>query len=254
MNIESFNKVTFLYDTGPIPPPFCYRYNITISSEDAENFEITADLDYYDRNEVSEDEIYNEGFSPDDNFQWKGSLPTVWIQEIIGKLNTSNWKKQISIRPGDTGLILKLESEQGAEDLEPADLRTWEVFIQEIIQACFELSGKEAPLYICYLENYSKNGKKQFKITYSFAHRSVILKTSQEYEKDISWPEGRKLLKYIFGIDYLPEEGLAKIPAEKGSYICPGEDLWYRLDSEKKVKDAESKVDKLVSLLRGYLD
>jgi hypothetical protein len=254
MQIDSFKKVTFLYDTGPLPPPFCYKYQIAISSLDLESYEISIDLNYYDRDELSEDEIYDEGFTSDDNFQWKGHLPPTWVQEIINKLNSSNWKKQISAKPGETGLMVKVESEQNAEDLEPADLRSWEVFIQEIIQACFELSEREAPLYIIFMQINSDIDSRQLEITYSFAQRTVSLMTAEEKNKTIGWPDGRKLLKYIYGIDYMPEEGSEKTPVGKGSYISPGDGLWYQLDAYKKKGDEKSKIEKLNQLLLEYLD
>ena len=254
MRLESFNKVTFQYDTGPIPPPFCYRYNLTISSIDNGKHEVDIEIDYYDRDEISEDEIYNEGFSLDDNFQWNGNLPQTWVQEIINKLNTSNWKKQMTLRPRETGMMVKIDTHQSAEDLEPADLRTWEVFVQEIIQACFELSEREAPLHIEFVRNEGAKHRKQLKITYSFALRTVILVTNNETEKTLSWENGRKFLKYIYGIDYMPENGNSKAPTAKGSYISPGDGLWYPLDTSLNGTDELPKIEKLKRLLEEYLD
>ena len=254
MRLESFNKVTFQYDTGPIPPPFCYRYNFMISTIEDEKHEVDIEIDYYDRDEISEDEIYNEGFSMDDNFHWSGDLPQIWVQEIINKLNTSNWKKQMTLRPGETGMMVKIDTDQSAEDLEPADLRIWEVFVQEIIQACFELSEREAPLHIEFIRNDSAKHRKQLKITYSFALRTVGLVTNSETEKTLSWENGRKLLKYIYGIDYLPENGISKAPTAKGSYISPGDGLWYLLETSLNGTDELPKIEKLKRLLEEYLD
>jgi hypothetical protein len=227
---------------------------LIISLRDNGKHEADIEIEYYDRDEVSEDEIYSEGFTLDDDFRWRGEMPQAWVQEIIKKLNTSNWKKQISLRPGETGMMVKIDTDQSAEDLEPANLRSWEVFVQELIQACFELSEKEAPLHIEYIRNEDTKHKKQLRITYSFAQRTVILVTKNKTEKILSWANGRKLLKYIYGIDYMPENGNSKAPTGKGSFILPGDGLWYPLDASLNGKDELPKIEKLKRLLGEYLD
>ena len=254
MQIDSFNKVTFLFNTGPIPPPFCYKYNISITSNEAKISTIAIDLEYYDRDEITDDEIYDEGFSLDDNFQWNGNLPQIWVKEIINKLNTSNWKKQKTVKSGGAGLTVKVEYQKHAENLEPADPRSWEVFIQEIIQACFELSEKEAPLYINFMEKESKKNSKQLNLTYSFAQRTIRCETDLKDEQTLSWSDGQKLLKYIYGIDYLPEKSFNEIPNKKGAFISPGDGLWYQLDASNNSADENSKGSKLEKLLLQYLD
>jgi len=43
---------------------------------------------------LTDEEIFNEGFSTEDNVNWHGELPKVWVDEIRKKLKSTNWKKK----------------------------------------------------------------------------------------------------------------------------------------------------------------
>ena len=71
----------------------------------------------------------------------------------------------------------------------------------------------------------------------------------------MDWPEGQKLLKYIFGVDYFPENGFEKAQKTPGSYISPGDGQWYELTSEnKKSKDTNTKASMLAQTLSSLID
>lgn len=249
MQIDIFNTLTFQYNTGSIPPPFCHQYTLTISRDDTGNYLADLDLEYFDRDEISEEEIIDEGYSIDDNYKWKGSLPKFWVEEILNMLKSSNWKKKPSPGPHGSEFVIKIDHHAKLEVIQPADTRLWEVFVQEIIQAVFELGKKESPLYISFVNKISIDQINQVEFEFSFAHR--LIKTNKQ--KTIPWPVGQKLLKYIFGFDYLPENSIENIPDDPGNYINPGDGYWYQLAPNKNAGTAASeKVEKLIETLISY--
>lgn len=248
-----FEKLTISFDTGPLPPPFCHRYDILITRE-ADGFSASLNLDYYDRDEIAEEEIFEEGFTLNDNFEWTGKLPEFWGREIEQRLTLSNWHKK---QPEDGGLstfVIKYSGGGKGEMLYPADRRMWEVFAQEIIQAIFELGQKEAPLQIEYLKVDADAKKQTLTLIYRFSLRKVELVSSKSGKKSMDWKEGQKLMQYIFYFDFLPEEAHEQQPSATGNYINPGDGFWYTFDTpETPNQDLSDRWTKLIGKLDSYL-
>jgi hypothetical protein len=248
-----FEKLTISFDTGPLPPPFCHRYDIVITRE-TDGFSASLNLDYYDRDEIAEEEIFDEGFTLNDNFEWKGKLPEFWGREIKQKLAISNWHK---MQPEDGGLstfVIKYGGGGRSEMLYPAERRTWEVFAQEIIQAIFELGQKEAPLQIEYLKVETGSKKQTLTLIYRFSLRRIEVFSSKSGEKSMDWKEGQKLMQYIFYFDFLPEEAKEVPPSMPGNYINPGDGFWYSFDApETANQDLSVRWEKLIEKLDSYL-
>ena len=250
---EAFSRITFEYNTGPIPPPFCHRYKIEISKNNAEEYKLDLEIEYYDRDEITEEEIFEEGFSLDDDYSWTGNLPRIWGQEVEKKLKLTNWRKKISRSEDDSEFIIKITDNYQSEVLQPAIIRPWEIFVQEIIQAVFEMNKREAPLQISFLPGNSNNLNQKIDFTFSFASRNFLVNSSGIDNKSMDWTEGQKLLKFIFRIDYLPENGFEKIPETPGNYISPGDGLWYELAPfEHANKEAIAKLKQLIETLESY--
>ena len=251
--IEAESKITFEYNTGPIPPPFCHGYKIEISKNNAEEYKAELELEYYDRDEITEEEIFEEGFSLDDDYSWNGNLSPVWGQEIEKKLKITNWKKKPSKSKDGSEFIIKTETKYKSEVLQPAATRPWEIFVQEIIQAIFELSKKEAPLQISFLTGNLIKQNQKIDFTFSFSTRNFLVNSSSIDNKPMDWTEGQKLLKFIFSIDYLPENSFDKIPKASGNYISPGDGLWYELAPfEHAKKETIAQIERLIETLESY--
>ncbi len=251
-HLKTNNIITIEYNTGSIPPPFCHKYKIAVSKDDRDKYHIDLNLEYYDRDEITEEEIFDEGFTLDDDYIWKGDLPKVWGQEIENKIKSTNWRKKPSRSNDGSDLIIRVVQDNQSEILQPASSRIWEIFAQEIIQAVFELSKKEAPLQINFISGSAINQNLKIDFTFSFANRSVLRDSPQNGKKHIDWLEGQKLLKYIFAIDYLPENGFEKIPSAVSNYINPGDGLWYKLaPAANSREDDIFQINRLIETLKG---
>ena len=248
IKINPMDKIVFQYDTGPVPPPFCFRFSIELIKQESGIFHGVLALEYYDREELSQDEILDEGFTLDDDYSWTGEVPGVWSEEIERRLTRAQWKKKVAPEDDGSELAVKVVSKGVSELKHPADTDSWLIFLQEIIQVIFELSNKEAPLVIRFV---SLQGSRQERIdfNYIFARRVVEI---GENNTVLSWEEGQKLLKYIFGFDFLPENAMDKVPKRDGNYLSPGDGLWYNLMENASEKKAAERVKKLEDLLLGY--
>ena len=95
---------------------------------------------------------------------------------------------------------------------------------------------------------------RQIGIRVSFAHRDVEIQTKEKITKKLDWDEGQKLLKYIYSIDYPPEQGTVKVNIRKtGGFISPGDGSWYPVLDHKSGKTDQSKREKLDKLLHSLL-
>jgi len=245
--ITSFRKLEIHFDTKSLPPPFSHRYKLSFEKL-GDSLSADLNLEYYGREELSDEEIMDEGFSENDDFQWKGMLPAIWTQVVIDKLQATNWKKKADDHQ-DTDFFLRIRHTEGSEMLWPADNKHWQTFAQELIQAIFELGKKEAPLNIQFLN--IETVTRSYSIEYKFAERTVGISTSEMDQKPMDWHEGQRLLKYIFSFDYLPEDAIDK-PKKPGNYISPGDGSWYDLSNAGKTSDSE-KSQRLAETMKGYL-
>ncbi len=249
--INSFDKIILMYNTGPIPPPYCHRYNINIEKKSPDDYSVDLSLEYFDRDEITEEEIFDEGFSMEDDCKWSGDLPKLWGQRLEEKFKSTNWKKKPTFDGTGREFLMKVSHHGQSETIQPATTRPWEMLAQEIIQTVFELSEKEAPLHIIFVSGSAKDQSKKADFTFSFAHQKVTLISKNE--QHIDWEVGQNLLKYIFGFDYMPEESFDEIPDTASNYISPGDGFWYELTPyENAKKDAVKRIEKLIETLQGY--
>lgn len=228
----SISSVTFRYDTSHLPPPFCYRYTLQLRFDPNE---IKSDYNhhYYGREELEEEEILEEGFSLQDDFEWKGILPGIWKSVLCEKIEKSNYRKKSRNAEHEPVLEVSINYSDGRSELKiPDDIRSWEFLLQEVVQAIFELGKKEMPLKIRYLIKADKvQTLKLFEMT--FADRTSTLTEEidgkRKYPKVLSWDKALRILRNIYALDFDHEKTIKeKIPAKQGHYIDPGDGLWYK--------------------------
>jgi hypothetical protein len=246
----SFDKMIIQYDTGPLPPPFCHRYTIEVSKSSGK-YSASLNLEYYDRDEVSQEEIVDEGFSMDDDYQWNGELPEIWIKTLQHKIDTSNWMKKPKTEAQMSHMEIRISTKGRSELIYPTEQRVWEVFAQEFIQAIFEISDKEAPLKIEFAHVGKNKSKDLLSLVFRFSVRSVEIHSPKNKSFQISWSEGQKMMKYIYFFDYMPEDGLVKLTGKPGYYLQPGNNLWYDLKGDTLSED-DGRKQKLIDTLKTY--
>lgn len=219
------------YQTLSAPPPFSHHYQISLGLS-AEQPQVGFTISYSGREKLSEEEILEEGFTLEDDYQWQGELPKSWKFAIIDELRKSKSLFDAPKPHAQAVLQLDITYENGEQQSGiPNNPENWEYFAQEMVQAIYEISQKELPLEIIYLE-IGKHGTESIGINPSFSARRVRVERHQaagSHKKEYDWSQLKPLLEVIYLPDYDAEQGSEKKPGKPGSYISPGDGLWYEL-------------------------
>jgi len=233
-----------IYQNEDVPPPYKHTYTIEVSALPA-GLGIKYNLEYLERDTLDDEEIFDEGFTLDDNYKWEGLLNVVWKEFINDFLNKTTFK------PSSGGSHLVIHLSRDTDPKTPSNLKEWEYMLQELTQAIFEESGREAPLELTFAE-IIKTKKVLISFVVSFAERRLTLFENinkVEKEKIIDWNESKELMNTVYSLEYLGEKALVKPPKKEGKFIDIGEGAWYQLGvaalNPKKNKDLLEKLETL---------
>ncbi len=210
-------RIILSYQTQQLPAPYAYAAVMTIDTKNQGMLDVEFSLEYLDRDELSDDELHAEGFTRNDNFEWKGEITNQWRDEVEGLKDLSYKQEPHS----DVYLHVAIDEKSlnFPEQIDQADM-----LFQELLQAILEKAELEAPLSIEIILD-----KRPYKLIWVFSER--LIKVNGEESKE--WKSGRTLLKTIYGLDF------ASAPQSKkpgNSSINLGEGLWYQI-SDKTVKN-----------------
>ena len=218
------------YQTLVLPPPYAYTYRLWIELASSE-LRVSLDWQYTGRDELSEEEVWEEGFSPNDDFRWKGNLPSAWLPPLRSLLEQTHWLPEATASVEDTLITFTTaDTEKPAVRRIPHNLPEWDYLLQELIQGIYEVSQRELPLQIRYLDI---NGKYKTEATMEaqFAHRQFTVAArdhNQSHTSELPWSALRPLLSALSVPDYHADQAQSTVPRQNGRYIHPG-DAWYRL-------------------------
>lgn len=221
---EEIIRIEIEYHSGEIPPPYCHQFKIKLVF--GKNFVNTQfDIKYLEREELSEEEIRNEGFTPDDDYSFVGELPKLW-EPLLKKLySNSKWSHQKML--DDEGGIKVLAKDKHGKIVRGVALNPeeWLYFSQELIQGIYEISKKEAPLQIRY-KVIEPQKTRLYELTFRFATRKFLFSINGR-ETILEWEEAKALLSNIYLPDY--DYGIASSsePTKIGKYIDCGDGFWH---------------------------
>jgi hypothetical protein len=233
------------YDSGIVPPPFSHVFRLALDWSKG-SFSAQLDLHYNDREELTEQEIFDEGFSLEDDYRYQGNVPSVWIGPVKQLLQATHWTKK-SIDEGGITLTPMEGTKSGGLKI-PANQEEWQMMAQDLIQAIYELEKKEAPLTV----HYRKVEREQFSdlsLTIHFSNREAVV-VREEVSKNISWEGAISLMKVVFMPDYRYEQAKDTPGTKRGSYIECGDGYWHELG--KGVVNSHASVDAVGKIKAGF--
>lgn len=222
------------YQTLTLPPPYAYQYHLRIELTDSRP-RVALHWRYTGRDELSEEEIWEEGFTPHDDFQWKGSLPAEWSAPLRLQLEQTAWLSEeaaldeAAAKDASLTFTVTRGGRQTTEGI-PRQAAEWEYLLQELVQGIYEVSGRELPLRIRYLD-IAKNHQSEAMIEAQFAQRRLTVTTQTgglSSAQELPWSALRPLLSALYVPDYHTDRTQSDTPRQHGQYIHPG-DAWYRL-------------------------
>ena len=72
----------FHFQNASLPPPFASQLIIFLKNKGKKVF-VDFDQEYLYRDEISEDEVLHAGFPPEEEYKWKGNLPSIWFEASL---------------------------------------------------------------------------------------------------------------------------------------------------------------------------
>lgn len=231
-NPSAFSRLHIHYHTGSLPPPYSHEITAEITARPT-GYGISFAINYLDRDDLTEDDLYMEGFTPDDGFAWEGALPDVWVNYLQQSLDVSTFPRdQQEAAQAEPIITLKYQSDASEKQVAGivAENGYWEYLLQELMQSIYELAGLERPLEVVYREVSKQDPPLEVALNASFAAREAQVKISREesapIEKTIPWKEIKEGMKRIYQYEFDEQRAKPKVPMKRGSYLYLGEGGW----------------------------
>lgn len=216
------------FQTAPsMPAPFSHYDSLKLDIRSENDLFIDFSIKYLGREDLTEDEIYDEGFTMDDDFKWKGKIPSIWINEFNEIYQTSKIIRKREESEYDDFVEIELTENDKNVTVYPVDKERWAYFFQEFMQAIVEVSGKEKPFELTYL--VINEDERSVDLTASFANKSFFIRNNKGREEELPWENLKSILDTIYRAEFLYEDATEKRPRKNGMYISAGDGLWYQM-------------------------
>ncbi len=255
MNLQSIKEIEIKFETAAeVPPPFCHYYHLKFKSENDKWF-CSFEWKYHNRGELTIEEINDEGFTENDDFDWKGEINNKLVDEIINKFSKINlFPEKENIPPNQNYLHISIINfKEIVLEGTPKVQHEYEYFLQEVIQGIYELSGKERPLEINYVRNLPGAKFEKIKLQVNFSVREVNVSVKTDIKADflntiIPWLQGQEIINRVFNLDFDADSDdlLYDEPSQTGVFIETGNGIWYEMG--KSVKSFSKKRDDLLQV------
>lgn len=237
VNRKNLKYFSAQFQITSVPPPYSYQYHIECWFHKT-HLHVKYEIKYLNRENIEEEEIFEEGFTLNDDYSWEGDLLDVWKNAIIEMVEPVIFKSQDDHSSGnDPALILTWQDIDGKEESgTPENNEAWEYFLQELTQAVYEESKKEAPLVIQYKEVNKKDDITKITIKPKFSSRHIEAIWQHTLDEDqkiiVPWKNLKQLLKEIYLPDYNYDNAMEEEPTHTGKFIDHGEGLWFEFDKD----------------------
>lgn len=235
------------YDSGIIPAPYSHVFRMSLDWSSGD-LHTSLDLHYTDREELSNEEIFDEGFTLNDDYSYKGLLNPVWIKPLQQLFDKTKWTSKDIEDGGITVTALEKGKDEGVKI--PAGQEEWQLMAQDLIQAIYENEKKEAPLKIDFRQ-VSGDVVEDCSLTVHFSVREVIFEKNGAPRK-INWEYAIQLMKIVFTPDYHYEIAKEEAGNKRGSYINCGDGYWHELG--KGVENIDPSFDAVGKIKKGFAD
>jgi hypothetical protein len=214
------------FDSGVVPPPYSHTIKLKIKVE-PHFLNVNFDMEYTQREELTEEEILDEGFSMDDDYHYVGEISTAWTNPIKELYSKSKWavNKKI-IEDGGIQLLAKDIHGKIFRSI-PLNQQDWQFLMQEIIQAIYETNKKEAPLTVRFL-SIRNNEKFLYTIVAKFSSRQIDFDLNGK-SIELDWEGIKSLLTDIYLPDYDYDQAKEAQPQKNGDFLDCGDGWWHEL-------------------------
>lgn len=176
--------IEFSYQTQHLPAPYAYAAFLQLK-EHSDRLDARLSVSYLDRDALTEDEIIAEGFSPNDDMEWEGTIGRNW-KVIFTMIQQYHFIQE----PAEQDYLHV--SIDGVEKGFPKETKSAVYLFQELLQAVYEKADLAPPLEIIWFD-----GSEQ-RLHWTFADR--IFQLNDTVQKD--WKKGQSILAAIYEVEY----------------------------------------------------
>jgi hypothetical protein len=234
-----------------LPAPYAHAIEINGKIEQNQVGEIpqlilSFELTYLDREDFSEEELLEEGFSLNDNFTWSGTLPKVWSDIVFGNLKSAKVLEIKSLEPHQEFWQIDFEN----KTFYPKDTEQFKYLLEELQQAIYEKAEREFPLKLSFLKNQAGDNV-EVEINATFVDRQLSYKRTNLAEgkteqKNLVWDEMNFILKNTFSGDFDATFALKSKPTFKGLFVNVGDEFWYEVGKSLMIQP--HKINKILKM------
>ncbi len=216
-------SLTIRYQTSElIPAPFANAIEIILDLNNELKYQF--ELTYIDRDQLTEEEILEEGFSTKDDLVLKGILKEPWISALESLI--SETKKTYPIELKEDQEFWEITTEEAI--FFPNNTKPWKIFIDQFQQACLEQNIIEKPLQIGICRK-DYDLETSFQIIGCFENRTLEVITNGILSKQIEWNKLNPFLMNLYSGEFNFEKATDGIPKKTGLFINLGDELWYEV-------------------------
>ena len=241
------NAFEIRYETeDALPPPFAHYFHLKATFAPDGTLATAYQLGYLGREELTEEEVISEGFTSDDDWQWRGTLVAAWADSARALLVATTVRKP---RPADARayLVVVFQTDAGEELMgEPRNRADWEFVAQELTQAIYETAGRERPLTVRFRHAPPGGPVVTRELTLHFATRTVAGQRNGTVAPAPDWAAAQALLRTVYALNFFPDRASPAEPRQSGFFLDPGDGHWY--EAGGGVKNATKSHDALASL------
>lgn len=231
----SFSSLQIRYQTArSLPAPYAYFLTLTARPSSDRTVGIDLAITYPDRDDIADDELIAEGYTRDDDYSWEGQLPEAWLMsltDLIAKIRLQP-SNEDDLGDDDDFWDVAISTSNGNRHGSPQQTDEWQYLLQELIQATYEVSGRERPFELTYLHGSSMD-EVEVQVTASFAKRSVTvlrIQNRQQSSQTMPWETLQKLMSQVYAHEFNPDEAQTKRPDRVGHWLKLGPAEWYNIN------------------------
>ncbi len=204
-NIQIPGLYIVRFQSAPVvPAPFAHFFTLKLDIRSQREMNVDFTIQYTDREDMDEDDILDEGFTLDDDYAWKGDVPALWITEFQSIFSSSKIIRQREEKEFEDFIEIELEENGKRVTVYPVDKERWNYFLQELMQAIFEVSEREKPFELSYL--VIEGGKSELiELKASFADKSLALKKNGGSAESLKWERLQKIMDTVYKAEFIEE-------------------------------------------------
>lgn len=205
-----------------VPPPYAHSIELELRWEDNAPIQAHFHLTYLGREELSQEELEEEGFTGQDDIEQQVFLPEIWFPEVQRMAKSKESLPKTVLEEQEDYWEIRINDQAGFYPAQPA---FWANFLQEIQQAILEVGGLEHPLHI----ELSRGEQGHFHLLASFARRALWHEHPDGATFPLPWNKLNALLREVYSGEFIYEEAVQALPKRTGLFLSLGDGWWFEV-------------------------